>query len=83
MYFAGHSAGAHLATMIATSDWLQLDEEAKNLIKGKINDIQQYTIKQFIKTLKHFLKGYICISGVYDLRPLLRTYVNKPMKMTE
>lgn len=29
------------------------------------------------------LKGAILVSGIYDLRPLINTYVNDPLKMTE
>lgn len=59
IYFAGHSAGAQLASMIATSSWLQDDQQAQNLIKG-----------------------YICISGVYNLKPLVTSYINAPLQMT-
>jgi arylformamidase len=34
--------------------------------------------------IDHFpIKGALCVSGIYDLVPLVNTYVNEPLKMTE
>ena len=30
-----------------------------------------------------FLSGGVLVSGVYDLTPLVNTYVNDPLKMTQ
>uniref|UniRef100_A0A672Y252 Alpha/beta hydrolase fold-3 domain-containing protein n=1 Tax=Sphaeramia orbicularis TaxID=375764 RepID=A0A672Y252_9TELE len=58
LYICGHSAGAHLAAMVLSTDW------------------SQYSIAPQIK-------GAFLISGIYDLLPILSTYVNEPLKMTE
>ncbi|XP_061686555.1 kynurenine formamidase [Syngnathoides biaculeatus] len=58
LYLCGHSAGAHLAAMILSTDW------------------SQYSIVPQIK-------GALLLSGIYDLLPILSTYVNEPLKMTE
>ncbi|XP_042622931.1 kynurenine formamidase-like [Cyprinus carpio] len=58
LYLCGHSAGAHLAAMVLSTDWTQ------------------YNISPQIK-------GAFLVSGVYDLQPILSTYVNEPLKMTE
>lgn len=55
---AGHSAGAHLASMLLLVDW-----------KTK------YNIDPCI------FGGFFLISGVFDLVPLVSTYINKPIKM--
>nr|XP_046261713.1 kynurenine formamidase isoform X1 [Scatophagus argus] len=58
LYLCGHSAGAHLAAMVLSTDW------------------SQYSITpQF--------KGAFLVSGIYDILPILSTYVNEPLKMTE
>nr|XP_057902154.1 kynurenine formamidase [Doryrhamphus excisus] len=58
LYLCGHSAGAHLAAMVLSTDW------------------SQYGVTPQIK-------GAFLISGIYDLLPILSTYVNEPLKMTE
>uniref|UniRef100_A0A4W5QKT9 Arylformamidase n=1 Tax=Hucho hucho TaxID=62062 RepID=A0A4W5QKT9_9TELE len=58
LYLCGHSAGAHLAAMILSTDW------------------SQYSVNPQIK-------GAFLVSGIYDLLPILSTYVNEPLKMTE
>ncbi|XP_077380011.1 kynurenine formamidase [Festucalex cinctus] len=58
LYLCGHSAGAHLAAMVLSTDW------------------SQYSIVPQIK-------GAFLVSGIYDLLPILSTYVNEPLKMTE
>ncbi|XP_068176908.1 kynurenine formamidase isoform X2 [Antennarius striatus] len=58
LYLCGHSAGAHLAAMVLSTDW------------------SQYSVTPQIK-------GAFLISGIYDLLPILSTYVNEPLKMTE
>ncbi|KAM4751195.1 kynurenine formamidase [Anableps anableps] len=58
LYLCGHSAGAHLAAMVLSTDW------------------SQYSITPDIK-------GAFLVSGIYDLLPILSTYVNEPLKMTE
>nr|XP_019960483.1 PREDICTED: kynurenine formamidase [Paralichthys olivaceus] len=58
LYLCGHSAGAHLAAMVLSTDW------------------SQYSITPQIK-------GAFLVSGIYDLLPILSTYVNEPLKMTE
>uniref|UniRef100_A0A3B4AST1 BD-FAE-like domain-containing protein n=1 Tax=Periophthalmus magnuspinnatus TaxID=409849 RepID=A0A3B4AST1_9GOBI len=57
LFICGHSAGAHLAAMVLSTDW------------------SQYSITPQIKA---FL-----VSGIYDLLPIVSTYVNEPLKMTE
>lgn len=58
LYLCGHSAGAHLAAMVLSTDW------------------SQYSVTPQIK-------GAFLVSGIYDLLPILSTYVNEPLKMTE
>ncbi|XP_037328867.2 kynurenine formamidase isoform X2 [Pungitius pungitius] len=58
LYLCGHSAGAHLAAMVLSTDW------------------SQYSITPQIK-------GAFLVSGIYDLLPILSTYVNEPLKMTD
>ncbi|XP_030627024.1 kynurenine formamidase [Chanos chanos] len=58
LYLCGHSAGAHLAAMVLSTDWSQYDISPQ-------------------------IKGAFLVSGIYDLLPILSTYVNEPLKMTE
>ncbi|XP_061736882.1 kynurenine formamidase isoform X1 [Nerophis ophidion] len=58
LYLCGHSAGAHLAAMVLSTDW------------------SQYSVTPQIK-------GAFLVSGIYDLLPILSTYINEPLKMTE
>ncbi|KAJ0033280.1 hypothetical protein NQD34_000387 [Periophthalmus magnuspinnatus] len=58
LFICGHSAGAHLAAMVLSTDW------------------SQYSITPQIK-------GAFLVSGIYDLLPIVSTYVNEPLKMTE
>ncbi|XP_076880269.1 kynurenine formamidase [Brachyhypopomus gauderio] len=58
LYLCGHSAGAHLAAMVLSTDW------------------SEYSVSPQIK-------GAFLVSGIYDLLPILSTYVNDPLKMTE
>ncbi|KAK7118963.1 hypothetical protein R3I94_020969 [Phoxinus phoxinus] len=57
LYLCGHSAGAHLAAMVLSTDWSEYDVSPQ-------------------------IKGALLVSGVYDLQPILSTYVNEPLKMT-
>ncbi|NXL59522.1 KFA formamidase, partial [Chordeiles acutipennis] len=56
IYLCGHSAGAHLAAMVLSTDWTEY---------GVVPDI----------------KGAVLVSGVYDLEPILHTYVNDALNM--
>ncbi|XP_072318807.1 kynurenine formamidase [Eucyclogobius newberryi] len=58
LFICGHSAGAHLAAMVLSTDW------------------SQYSITPQIK-------GAFLVSGLYDILPVVFTYVNEPLKMTE
>lgn len=31
----------------------------------------------------HLIRGIVTLAGVFDLRPLVRTYVNEPLKLTK
>ncbi|XP_043818720.1 kynurenine formamidase isoform X2 [Dromiciops gliroides] len=57
IYLCGHSAGAHLASMVLLTDWAE------------------YKVTPNIK-------GYFLVSGIYDLEPILHTYVNDALQMT-
>ncbi|XP_031454827.1 kynurenine formamidase isoform X2 [Phasianus colchicus] len=57
IYLCGHSAGAHLAAMVLSTDWTEF---------GVVPDI----------------RGAVLVSGVYDLEPLLHTYVNDALNMS-
>ncbi|XP_061866741.1 kynurenine formamidase isoform X9 [Colius striatus] len=58
IYLCGHSAGAHLAAMVLSTDWTEY---------GVAPDI----------------KGAVLVSGVYDLEPILHTYVNDELNMSQ
>ncbi|XP_064378967.1 kynurenine formamidase isoform X2 [Dromaius novaehollandiae] len=57
VYLCGHSAGAHLAAMVLSTDWAEY---------GVTPDI----------------RGAVLVSGVYDLEPVLHTYVNDALNMS-
>ncbi|NXR16680.1 KFA formamidase, partial [Cinclus mexicanus] len=57
IYLCGHSAGAHLAAMVLSTDWTEFQV---------VPDI----------------KGTVLVSGVYDLEPILYTYVNDALDMS-
>ncbi|XP_010293207.1 PREDICTED: kynurenine formamidase, partial [Phaethon lepturus] len=57
IYLCGHSAGAHLAAMVLSTDWTEY---------GVVPNI----------------KGAVLVSGVYDLEPILHTYVNDALNMS-
>ncbi|NXG78006.1 KFA formamidase, partial [Baryphthengus martii] len=57
VYLCGHSAGAHLAAMVLSTDWTEY---------GVVPDI----------------KGAVLVSGLYDLEPILHTYVNDALNMS-
>ncbi|NXI69282.1 KFA formamidase, partial [Anseranas semipalmata] len=57
VYLCGHSAGAHLAAMVLSTDWTEF---------GVAPDI----------------RGAVLVSGVYDLEPILHTYVNDALNMS-
>ena len=59
LFVYGHSAGAHLCTMIMVSDW------------SKDPSIPQA------------IHGIFLLSGVFDLMPIVNTYVNDALKLTE
>lgn len=55
----GHSAGGHLAAMLALTDWPAQGE------------------------LRALVDGACGVSGLYDLTPIARTYLNEPLCMDE
>ncbi|NXN05655.1 KFA formamidase, partial [Sylvia borin] len=57
IFLCGHSAGAHLAAMVLSTDWTEFQV---------VPDI----------------KGAVLVSGVYDLEPILHTYVNDALNMS-
>ncbi|KAM6297471.1 kynurenine formamidase [Aegotheles albertisi] len=57
LYLCGHSAGAHLAAMVLSTDWTEF---------GVTPDI----------------RGAVLVSGIYDLEPILHTYVNDALNMS-
>ncbi|XP_059720179.1 kynurenine formamidase isoform X2 [Haemorhous mexicanus] len=57
IYLCGHSAGAHLAAMVLSTDWTEFQV---------VPDI----------------KGVVLVSGLYDLEPILHTYVNDALNMS-
>ncbi|KAI5101289.1 kynurenine formamidase isoform X1, partial [Silurus meridionalis] len=68
LYLCGHSAGAHLAAMVLSTDWSEysVSPEIKGIIQNSVS-----------------LSGALLVSGIYNLLPILSTYVNEPLKMTE
>ncbi|GCD88036.1 alpha/beta hydrolase [Nocardioides sp. LS1] len=55
---SGSSAGAHLAAMVAITDW-----ESRGVAGNPV-------------------KGVVLLSGVYELSPLLSTYINDAVRLT-
>ncbi|XP_065567153.1 kynurenine formamidase-like isoform X2 [Artemia franciscana] len=55
---AGHSAGAHLASTLLSTEWISSIKESAKL-----------------------LKALFLISGVFDLQPLIGTYVNAALSL--
>lgn len=58
IYIAGNSAGAHLAAMLMTQDWMR-----HGLPRAPI-------------------AGAILVTGIFDLRPILRTQVNEDVRLS-
>lgn len=58
---AGHSAGGHLAAMLALTDWQSLDSSLP----------------------PQLLSSAVCLSGLYDLEPLLRTSLNEALQLDQ
>lgn len=59
IYMSGHSSGAHLAALVAVTDWGQFG------IPGGV------------------LKGAICASGIYDLRPVRLSARNDYVRLSQ
>lgn len=57
IYLCGHSAGAHLASMMLLTDWT---------MHGATPNLQ----------------GFLLVSGIYDLEPILSTSQNVPLCLT-
>ena len=57
---AGSSAGAHLAAMVALTDW-----------------------KQSFGLPSDVIAGVVLLSGVFDLTPLIATYINEPLGLDQ
>ncbi|NWT72854.1 KFA formamidase, partial [Prunella himalayana] len=57
IYLCGHSAGAHLAAMVLSTDWTEFQVVPE-------------------------IKGAVLVSGLYDLEPILHTYVNDALSMS-
>ncbi|XP_064095258.1 LOW QUALITY PROTEIN: kynurenine formamidase-like, partial [Macrobrachium nipponense] len=78
----GHSAGGHLVFYMEIKNLWKLlsficfpqvlSVAGKGSLNG--NNLAKY---------KDLIKGCIPISGVFDLRPLVKTYVNEPLNLTE
>jgi arylformamidase len=61
IFVSGHSAGGHLASLLASTDWPNFDS-------GLPPDL---------------IKGICAISGIYDLEPIRRCYLNAVLEMDE
>lgn len=61
VFITGHSAGGHLAAMMALVDWKKEFDLTKNQVQR--------------------LKGVISLSGLFDVRPLVDTFVNDAIKI--
>uniref|UniRef100_A0A7N4PX88 Baculoviral IAP repeat-containing protein 5 n=2 Tax=Sarcophilus harrisii TaxID=9305 RepID=A0A7N4PX88_SARHA len=57
IYLCGHSAGAHLVSMVLLTDW---------------------TLHEVIPNIK----GSYLVSGIYDLEPIVHSYINDKLQMT-
>ncbi|XP_063613311.1 kynurenine formamidase-like [Penaeus indicus] len=68
---SGWSAGAHLVTQVL-STWQTAKSEETAFSDP---DVTSYALD--------LVKGVVTISGVFDLRPLVGTYVNDPLRLTE
>lgn len=61
IYVSGSSAGAHLAMLLALTDWQSIDSTFASHSP---------------------ISGVCAVSGIYDLAPLLNTYINEPLQLT-
>jgi len=61
LHVSGHSAGGHLAAMMAACDWPRHESDLP----------------------PDLVKGALALSGLYDLRPLLRTRINVDLHLDE
>ena len=59
IHLMGHSAGGHLAAVLAATDWPDLNPDLP----------------------EDLIKGTICISGLFDLEPLLEHSVNQDLNL--
>lgn len=68
---SGWSAGAHLVTQVL-STWPTAKSEETAVADPDVT-----------ASALDLVKGVVTFSGVFDLRPLVGTYVNDPLRMTE
>lgn len=69
--------------MVLSTDWSQYSVTPQ--IKGKVNQIKRMINHIYINKWFFLVcpAGALLVSGIYDLLPILSTYVNDPLKMTE
>jgi arylformamidase len=75
IYVCGSSAGAHLAMMVLQTDW---SGYVSGYASGKVADCDDDCDLGYQGNL---IKGICAVSGIYDLQPLLATYVNDALTM--
>lgn len=75
MHVIGHSAGAHLGAEVLITDWQQ---EFGLTVEPQTSKNQASNT-----STNGFIGSYCLVSGVYDLRPIYRSYVNDACRMSE
>ncbi|KAK8379514.1 hypothetical protein O3P69_019443 [Scylla paramamosain] len=73
---AGWSAGGHLVTQV-------LSEEEKEAQDQEQDQSRTKQANTSLTPYRELIKGVVTLSGVFDLRPLVHTYVNDPLKLTK
>jgi len=71
IYVCGSSAGAHLAMMMLQTNWSNYIASYQNSAQASYQGSSKGNV----------IKGVCAVSGVYDLQPLIDTYVNDALKM--
>ncbi|NXP91572.1 KFA formamidase, partial [Passerina amoena] len=80
IYLCGHSAGAHLAAMVLATDWAEFQVVPD--IKGSVSTSQNRVGRRTGLHWSPLPPGAVLVSGLYDLEPILHTYVNDALNMS-
>lgn len=87
IYVCGSSAGAHLAMMMLQTNWSDYVSDniagniAGNVVGNFSGDVANCDDDCNDENQGNIIKGVCAVSGIYDLQPLLSTYVNDALNM--